>query len=187
MHHVQGSVLTLGGDPFETAAEALGYRRPEASCQWIVNVAFTTLVSVRSLRPWLRLAHAPGSHPLINCSVTCGSQQREGSAEGMKSGVTSASKRVNRRYTQVAAEFPFQIAEAPALRCFMTQRAARDREGCRVARCALRRGNVPPDIAGPNQPKRDPPRVDRQIEQNSSFSSTACWPKGNRRARIGAR
>src|SRR3989440_7759806 len=40
MHHVQGSVLTLGGDPFETAAEHSDTVAQKRAVSRIVNVAF---------------------------------------------------------------------------------------------------------------------------------------------------
>jgi hypothetical protein len=40
MHHVQGSVLTLGGDPFETAAEHSDTVAQERAIGGVVNVAF---------------------------------------------------------------------------------------------------------------------------------------------------
>jgi len=50
-------------------------------------------------------------------------------------------------------------------------------DGCRVARCALRRGNVPPDIAGPNQPKQDPQELIDGIEQ-IVLEQCRCLAKG---------
>jgi hypothetical protein len=40
MHHVQGSVLTLGGDPFQTAAEHSDTVAQKRAVSRIVNVAF---------------------------------------------------------------------------------------------------------------------------------------------------
>src|SRR2546429_475004 len=40
MHHVQGSVLTLGGDPFETAAEPSDTVAQKRAVSRIMNVSF---------------------------------------------------------------------------------------------------------------------------------------------------
>src|SRR5438552_13733674 len=67
MHHVQGSVLTLGGDPFETAAEHSDTVAQKRAVSRIVNVAFhDTGVSAKFTSVRYALLTRQAHHPLIN-------------------------------------------------------------------------------------------------------------------------
>src|SRR5713226_6722398 len=116
MHHVQVSVLTLGGDPYETAAE-----RPDAVAQkravgWIVNIAFhDRRVSAKFASLRYALLTRQAHYPLMNLFGDLRTQQREGSTEGSEIGCGFGIEAGEAPVHQVAAQFPFQIAEAPAL------------------------------------------------------------------------
>src|SRR5205823_7242974 len=87
MHHVQGSVLTLGGDPFETAAEHSDTVAQKRAVSRIVNVAFhNTGVSAKFTSARYALLTRQAHHPLINLFGDMRSQQRESSAEGTEIG-----------------------------------------------------------------------------------------------------
>src|SRR5437773_11703763 len=82
MHHVQGSVLTLGGDPIETAAEHSDTVAQKRAVSRIVNVAFhDTGVSAKFTSVRYALLTLQAHHLLINLFGDLRSQQREGSAE----------------------------------------------------------------------------------------------------------
>src|SRR5881275_1250241 len=116
MHHVQGSVLTLGGDPFETAAEHSDTVAQKRAVSGVVNVAFhDTGVSAKLTSVCYALLTRQAHHPLINLFGDLRSQQRKGSAEGSEIGRDFGIEAGEPPIHQVAAEFPFQIAEAPAL------------------------------------------------------------------------
>src|SRR6266571_9337306 len=119
MHHVQGSVLTLGGDPFETPAEHSDTVAKKRAVSRIVNVAFhNTGVSAKFTSARYALLTRQAHHPLINLFGDLWSQQRESSAEGTEIGRDFGIEAGEAPVHQVAAEFPFQIAEAPALQMF---------------------------------------------------------------------
>ena len=87
MHHVQSSVLTLGGDPYETAAEHPDAVAQKGAVSGIVNIAFhdrRVATQFASLRYTLltRQAH----HALMNSFGDLRTQQREGSTEGSEIG-----------------------------------------------------------------------------------------------------
>src|SRR5438445_13309992 len=104
MHHLQGSVLTLGGDPFETAAEHSDTVAQKRAVSRIVNVAFhDTGVSAKFTSLRYALLTRQAHHPLIHLFGDLRSQQREGSAEGSETG---------RDYGIAAGEPP--IPKAPA-------------------------------------------------------------------------
>src|SRR6266481_8855193 len=116
MHHVQGSVLTLGGDPFETAAEHSDPVAQKRAVGRIVNVAFhNTGVSAKFTSVRYALLTRQAHHPLINLFGDLRTQQREGSAEGGEIGCDFGVEAGETPIHQVAAEFSLQIAEAPAL------------------------------------------------------------------------
>src|SRR5207253_11466502 len=116
MHHLQGSVLTLGGDPFETAAEHSDTVAQKRAVSRIVNVAFhDTGVSAKFTSVRYALLTRQAHHALINLFGDLRSQQREGSAEGSEIGRDFGIEAGEPPIHQVAAEFPFQLAEAPAL------------------------------------------------------------------------
>src|ERR1700693_4686309 len=115
MHHVQNSALTLGGDPFEAAAKHPDAVTQKRAVSGIVNVAFhdrSVGAKFASLRYTLltRQAH----HPLMNSFGDLRTQQREGPTEGSEIGCGFGIEASKPPVHQVAAEFPFQIAEAPA-------------------------------------------------------------------------
>src|SRR5258707_6055301 len=116
MHHVQGSALTLGGDPLETAAEHSDTVAQKRAVSGIVNVAFhDTGVSAKFTSVRYALLTRQAHHPLINLFGDLRSQQREGSAEGGEIGCDFGVEAGETPIHQVAAEFSLQIAEAPAL------------------------------------------------------------------------
>src|SRR5437016_12885169 len=87
MHHVQGSVLTLGGDPFETAAEHSDTVDQKRAVGRIVNVAFhDTGLSAKFTSVRYALLTRQADHPLINLFGDLRGQQGEGSAEGSQMG-----------------------------------------------------------------------------------------------------
>src|SRR6266446_1464824 len=116
MHHLQGSVLTLGGDALQTAAEHSDTVAQKRAVGGIVNIALhdgSVGAKFASLRYTLltRQAH----HPPMNLFGDLRTQQREGSTEGSEIGCGFGIEAGETPVHQVAAQFPFQIAEAPAL------------------------------------------------------------------------
>src|SRR5260370_16358389 len=108
MHHVQGSVLTLGGDPFETAAEHSDTVAQKRAVRRIVNVAFhDTGVSAKFTSVRYALLTRQAHHPLINLFGDLRTQQREGSTEGSEIGGTFAIEPVQPPHPQVPPHFPF--------------------------------------------------------------------------------
>src|SRR5882724_5452505 len=108
MHHVQSSVLTLGGDPQETAAEHPDAVTQKRAVSGIVNIAFhdrCVAAKFASLRYTL-LACQP-HYPLMNSFGDLRTQQREGSTEGREIGCGFGIEASEPPVHQVAAQFPF--------------------------------------------------------------------------------
>src|SRR6266550_874257 len=84
MHHLQSSVLTLGGDPFETAAEHSDTVAQKRAVSRIVNVAFhNTGVSAKFTSARYALLTRQAHHPLINLFGDLRTQQRSTRSGGM--------------------------------------------------------------------------------------------------------
>src|SRR5713101_2261442 len=108
MHHFQGSVLTLGGDPYETAAEHPDAVTQKRAVGGIVNIAFhdrCVAAKFASLRYTL-LACQP-HYPLMNLFRDLRTQQCEGPTEGREIGSGFGIEAREPPVHQVAAQFPF--------------------------------------------------------------------------------
>src|ERR1700752_2401200 len=87
MHHLQGSVLTLGGDSYETAAEHPDAVAQKCAVGGIVNIAFHhRCVSAKFASLRYPLLSRQTHHPLMNLFGDLRTQQREGSAESCEIG-----------------------------------------------------------------------------------------------------
>src|SRR5437867_4592736 len=188
MHHVQGSVLTLGGDPFETAAEHSDTVAQKRAVSRIVNVAFhDTGVSAKLTSVCYALLTRQAHHPLINLFGDLRSQQRKVRQKVVKSGVTSASKRVNRRYTKLLRSSRYRSRKLQPFRCFMTQQRSTRSGGMPGRPVRAEAGERAARHCWTKSTKADPPRVDRRDRANHPSAVQLAWPEGNRRARIGGR
>src|SRR5881409_3462208 len=122
MHHVQGSVLTLGGDPFETAAEHSDTVAQKRAVSRIVNVAFhDTGVSAKFTSVRYALLTRQAHHPLINLFGDLRSQQREGSAEGSEIGRDFGIEAGEPPIHKLLRSSRSRSRKLQPFRCFMTQ------------------------------------------------------------------
>ena len=116
MHHFQRATFTLGGNTLQAAAEHTDAVAQERAVGWVVNITFDHgRVGPKFAPPRYPLLARQAHHPLMNLFGDLRTQQREGSTEdrviGRSLGIEAGEAAVH----QVAAQFPFQIAEAPAL------------------------------------------------------------------------
>jgi hypothetical protein len=116
MHYLHGSLLTLASDAFQAAAEHPDAVAQKRAVGGVVNLAFDDR-RVRSNFSSLGYALLAGQadHPLMNLFGDRRAQQGKGAAEGREIGSSPGIEVSEAAVDQVAAQLPFQIAEAPAL------------------------------------------------------------------------
>src|SRR6267378_3471403 len=87
IHHLQGSVLTLGGDPYETAAEHPDTVAQKRAVDGVMNITFDDRrVSAKFASSRYTLLTRQAHHALMNSFGDLRTQQREGSTEGSEIG-----------------------------------------------------------------------------------------------------
>src|SRR2546429_78811 len=113
MHHLQSSVLTLGGDPCETTTEHPDAVAQKRAVGGVVNITFDDRrVGSKFASLCYTLLTRQAHHALMNLFGDLRTQQCEGSTEGREIGCGFGIEAGEAPVHQVAAEFPFQIAEA---------------------------------------------------------------------------
>src|SRR6266699_3880019 len=116
IHHFHGSPLTLAGDALQAAAEHADAVAQKRAVGGIVNVAFhDSRVGAKFAALGDALLAGQADHPLMNLFGDRRTQQGEAAAEGAEIGGSLGIEVGEAAVHQVAAQFPFQIAEAPAL------------------------------------------------------------------------